>query len=429
LAQCDAALALLPDDAVLNNTRGVALAGLFRMDDAEAAFRRALALDDSQADAHVNLGNALADRLDSATAIGHFERALQLGPPCPDTLANSGHALRQLGRLDDATAAYDRAIGLDPANSEANFGNAVAHLTRGRYRRGWEHYRFRDSMRAAPSGLCRTPLEDDLSGRRIVVVPDQGIGDELFFLRFAAALRARGAWLGYRPDARLAAMLTRAGIVDAVVAPDETPEAIDLTLSVGDLPYLLGMADDDAPPSSIAVPPLAEHTAALRDRLAALGPPPYVGVTWRAGTRGRRRLLDKEAPLVDLAAALAPVEATIIAIQRNPDDGEIETLAEVVGRPVHDLTGLNDDLEAMLALVALLDDYVAVSNTNVHLRAAVGRTSRVLVPSPSEFRWMAADAESPWFPGSPVYRQATDGSWGAALAALGAQLCAHPAAM
>jgi hypothetical protein len=76
----------------------------------------------------------------------------------------------------------------------------------------------------------------------------------------------------------------------------------------------------------------------------------------------------------------------------------------------------------MLALLAVLDEYVTVSNTNVHLRAAVGRGSRVLVPHPPEFRWMAAGRVSPWFPDSLIYRQDRAGSWDTAFAALTADL-------
>ena len=35
-------------------------------------------------------------------------------------------------------------------------------------------------------------------------------------------------------------------------------------------------------------------------------------------------------------------------------------------------------------VLALLDEYIGVSNTNMHLRAAAGRTARVLVPRPAE---------------------------------------------
>ncbi|MCH8197368.1 MAG: hypothetical protein IH904_04720, partial [Proteobacteria bacterium] len=113
---------------------------------------------------------------------------------------------------------------------------------------------------------------------------------------------------------------------------------------------------------------------------------------------------------------------TVAVLQRTPEAGEIDALSQELDREVHDFTALNDDLEEMLALLALLDDYVTVSNTNVHLRAGAGGTCRVLVPNPPEWRWMAAGDESPWFRGSKVYRQGTDGDWDRAYAALARDL-------
>jgi hypothetical protein len=65
-----------------------------------------------------------------------------------------------------------------------------------------------------------------------------------------------------------------------------------------------------------------------------------------------------------------------------------------------------------------LDEYVGVSNTNMHLLAGLGKTARVLVTNPPEWRWLHAAETSPWFPGFRLYRQGQDGDWGGALACL-----------
>ena len=59
----------------------------------------------------------------------------------------------------------------------------------------------------------------------------------------------------------------------------------------------------------------------------------------------------------------------------------------------------------MAAVLSLIDEYVGVSNTNMHIRAGLGKTARVLVPFPPEFRWMHAGSQSPWFAGCQLYRQ------------------------
>jgi len=252
---------------------------------------------------------------------------------------------------------------------------------------------------------------------------DQGLGDEIFFLRFIPELKARGAQITYRSDPRIAGMFGRLPFIDKVMAARTDPGPVDLVLSVGDLPYLLGMADAGDIPPWYDIPVLPERLEEMGARLASFGPPPYLAVTWRAGVQKLYRL-SKVSPLEGVAAAMRDTRGTVVVLQRNPGEGEIEAFGRALGREVHDLTALNDDLEGMLALVDLLDDYVCVSNSNVHLRAARGRVARVLVPNPPEFRWMATGEESPWFPGTKVYRQTTGNDWGPALAALERDLTA-----
>jgi hypothetical protein len=54
----------------------------------------------------------------------------------------------------------------------------------------------------------------------------------------------------------------------------------------------------------------------------------------------------------------------------------------------------------------------------MHLMASLGKTARVLIPNPPEWRWLTEGRESPWFPGFKLYRQQQDGEWGGALVRL-----------
>lgn len=454
----DAALAAAPDNPALRNGRAAALIEANRLDDAAAAIEAVLTGTPDDQDALLNLANlqAKAGELSQATetfrrltefnpdhagawnnlgsllwrhyryeeALAAIQRALALRPDHPDTLANYALALAASGQPDDAQAVLDRALEKTPHHAELIFDRALLALTRGAYGTGSRDYRARPGVQQRTGYLFRDRLPADLAGQTIVVEADQGLGDELFFLRFMPQLQARGAQTHYAGDRRLIPMLQRAAIAPTVTALTGGPPRGDgiRNIAVGDLPYVLGMADDDTPPPSLRLTPLAERTDALTQHLRSLGPPPYIGVTWRAGTAGKREAIFKQVPLEDFAAALRGISGTIIAIQRLPEDGEIERFSQSLGAPIHDLTALNDDLEAMLALTSLLDCYVCVSNTNVHLRETQGRACRVLVPHPPEFRWMYEGAESPWFPGSKIYRQGRDGDWSPALNALRSDL-------
>lgn len=423
--------------------------------EAEANFRRAVALAPDLAEAHFNLGALLHDEERSAEAYPALERAVALDPRHALGLNTLGLVMEDLGRLDraaeiyrraiavdpgfalahnnlgnvfknegrraDAIAAYTQAIEADPSYADAISNRSLARLTLGQFEDGWRDYEARDSVRSLLARLWRQPIPDNLSAMRVFVLRDQGLGDEIFFLRFVPQLKSRGAWIAYLADRKIASLTARLPFIDEVHVADQEPGEIAMTLSLADLPWLLGMKSAAEIPPAVQIPPEPERLAKMRGRLASFGPPPYAGVTWRAGLQ-KRNSLSKLAPLAGIGRALRPIDCRVIAVQRLPAAGEIETLSAAIDAPVHDATALNDDLEDMLALLAVLDDYIAVSNTNVHLRASAGRASRVLVPNPPDFRWMAEGSESPWFPGTPLYRGTVTGEWRPALERLATDL-------
>ena len=90
--------------------------------------------------------------------------------------------------------------------------------------------------------------------------------------------------------------------------------------------------------------------------------------------------------------------------------GTLEPLTNLPATPLRDVSPeVPRDLAD--ALMACLDDYVGVSNTNMHLRAGVRPQAHVLVPLPPEWRWMAQGEESPWYRNFSIFRQKYRNDW------------------
>ncbi len=232
-------------------------------------------------------------------------------------------------------------------------------------------------------------------------------------------------------DPKIASLLARTGLFDDLISQRDSLPQRHLTIVAGDLPMVIsarGAAVDPLEVRPLRLKPASERTEAMRDLLSNVGPPPYLGLTWRSGTplsqqQGwRNGLLSKEVPLEVLASAIQGKRATFISLQRNPEHGETARLGEMAGASVYDASEVNEDLENMLALVDLLQEYVGVSNTNMHLRAGLGKGAHVIVPNPPEWRWMASGASSPWFPNFEIYRQRWDGTWEQATERLRAKI-------
>lgn len=325
---------------------------------------------------------------------------------------NAGLMLLHLGRTAEAEAALAEAVRRAPDRAEAHADHAAALLGLGRETEGWIEYLWRREAPRLPEGRPRAPLPADLRGRSFVLLNEQGLGDALFFLRYAAALRDRGARLFHDPFPKLAGVLSRVAWLEPISRrpPDER-------IPLGDLPFLTGASAPPALPLMV----LPEAAAAVERHLARLGPGPYLGVTWHAGTPGGAALV-KDVPPALLGRAASAWPGTVVILQRTQAPSSVAAFRDSLGREAADLSALSERLELMLALLDRLEAYAAVSNTNIHLRAGLGRASHVLVPWPAEFRWRAGSERSPWFPDCPLHRQEADGDWGRALAGLAAAL-------
>jgi tetratricopeptide (TPR) repeat protein len=479
------ALEIEPRLAEAHNNLGSVLHALYRFEEAERAYRAAIASDPGDPSPAYNLASLLIDagrfreaeevcreiiREDPQTVIAHtfcgaalghqgrirealqcHRRALEIAPQNFQIVENYATALVDAGDFQEALKWFSRAFASKPDAMASHQVLAGALLAQGRLADGWRGYAFRPGVarfceQHAEIALSRS-LPSELEGKHILLLREQGLGDEIFFLRYAPSLAAAGARITYRGSSKIRTLLARAGCLAEVLEESAPTPPADAVMLVGDLPHALSdypasalqahRADaGDLPVAALAsrialfwpvVPPtlrfapLASCLSTIERRLAESGAPPYFGVTWRAGTPSREQRgnaawsLQKEIDQHALGHALRDLPGTFLVLQRNPELKEIERLARALGRPLHDYSDLNEDLESMHALLALIDEYIGVSNTNTHLRAAAGRTGRVLVPRPAEWRWMAAGATSPWFPGFSVYRQSLDGDWSAAL--------------
>ena len=427
---------------------------LGRFGEAEALCREVAARAPDEAQAHTLLGAALGHQGKLLDALQAHRTAARLATRDAKVAQNLAATLTDCGRLPEAMCWFARSLALNPDLASTHLLMGYALLGQGRLAEGWAEYGYRpwpDLFRAQyPHILLARTLPADVSGKHICIVKEQGLGDEIFFLRFAPQLHAAGARVTCCASDKIGGLLKRVpGIAQLVAENIPPPATADVVILAGDLPHAVSDFPVSAlPPAQSAglmsnlrefhchmgifwprippplpLAPMPARVAEMRERLAASGPPPYLGLTWRGGTPPREQrmviwALYKEIGIAPLAAALRKTAGTFIALQRKPADGEIHALSQALERKVHDFTDLNEDLEGMLALVALLDEYIGVSNTNVHLRASAGRHARVLVPCQPDWRWMYGGRSSLWFPGSTVYRQSLRGEWGAALAAL-----------
>lgn len=437
------------------NNLGVASGELGEFDAAEQALRRALKIKPTYIEARFNLAKLLHKQGRLTESLKEYERTHAIEPASVkvqhglteayQAAGVPGRALEMLraaGAVEKPgilTASYAMCLAdvegpmaalswlreLLPREPGGRFTHGplgVTALAMGEWSEGWKYYCLYYRERRAPGSVpTLTPLPARLDGKRILLRPDQGLGDTLFFLRFADELQQRGAAVTLSCERRLASLLGGNRAFD-IADPGEERGPWDWDLWITDLPAML---ETQAVPA--AVPVQVEESARVRarDLLARLGPGPYLGLTWRGGKdmlRERefgagRPILFKEVPPALLGRALRDLPVTVVGLQRGARPEEFEALGTAVGAPVQDLALRDEDLQGIAAVLEALDAYVTVSNTNVHLLAGLNRPAKVLVSHPPYWRWMR-EGPSVWFPDFPLYRQPSSRDWSGPLARL-----------
>jgi tetratricopeptide (TPR) repeat protein len=348
-----------PNAASIANNMAFAQASLARYDEAEANFRRALALDPHLHEAAFQLGTLLLRRGDYARGWPLFES-------------------RKL------TSQY-----------------------RGNYRK-------------LP---CAEWHGEALAGKRLLIVREQGAGDGIQFIRYARLLAGRGAQVdAWVAPELLTLMRTVPGIarvIDAAPDDDDIAHRYDFWCDTLSLPSRFPNTPIPAGTPYMRVDPAL--ASAWRDRVRMLAPHARrrVGLVWAGNPRHRfdayRSLaLDALSPLASLK------DIGWFAIQKGPAAAQTENVA--LFWPMHAVGDELHDFAHTAALIENLDLVITVDTSVAHLAGALGKPVWILLAAHADWRWGADGGGSAWYPSARLFRQTTPGDWRGVVAQLVATL-------
>ena len=340
----------------------------------------------------------------------YYEKALKIEPDNTSLLNNLGYLFKESNKVIQSRDLFLRAIAIEKVKNPEK--NPPA------FKNGWDNHRFRSYI----SGNALKPCPDretiDLNNKSILWLTEQGIGDELFFLRFIPTLEKYHCQNTYYCSNKILPLLKPLDILHSVSNQTYPVENFDHVFSIGDLPYIVGHDFDQATPPPLKLVADENILDSIQTVLSQFGPPPYIGLSWSAGHLVQHRRIGSYVKNIDLEVLCKEIKdlpGSFISLQNNPPANELEFISRQLKRPLLDASHFHDDLPRMLALLDLIDNYFTVSNTYVHMREGLSKTTNVFVVTPPEWRWLTRGDRSIWMPHSNIYRQSDDFSWTKAM--------------
>ena len=398
--------------------------GRHNADEAAACFQRAIDADVANVPAWVNLGVALgkADRHDEALQVLHHAFDLEQARDQPFGACESlAVELIDNGRVADGVALLEANLVKWPS-VEGHVAMLAVAQRAGRWPESWQHNEFRwlvDFLAAHRIGPVVPPWTgQDLTGRKVLLRVEQGVGDVVQYLRYAKLLRQLGAKTLFRAAKGLDYdFLSGFEDIDELLAEDRSLPPFDFYANVMSLPHVFGTTPDSVP---VHIPYLHARDDRLevwRTRIDR-GDGLRVGLVW-AGNPGhgndhnRSMRLEALAPLLDVSGV------QFYSLQKGDPSAQLASLPE--GRCV-DLASRLDDYADTTAAIELLDLVIAVDTSVAHLAGALGKPVWMLIPHLADARWLEDREDTPWYPTMRLFRQRTRGDWADAVARLKASL-------
>jgi Tfp pilus assembly protein PilF len=420
----------LPNDALILNHLGLSRWDQGRPAAAADCYRRALRLDPELVDAQMNLGVVLSD-------LGEFDEALELlhgvvrqRPYLADGLQNLGMTLARVNQWKEAVKYYDRALNVNPEYPEVHRNRAYARLYLGDFERGWPEHEWRLKCRRHVGYRIDRPhwRGERSRDKSIVLHYEQGYGDTLQFIRYAALVKQRVGSVFVLCQPRLLRIVARCAGVDlAFDASSFTPDC-DLHASLMSLPALLGTTMATVPariPYLFNDPVVLDRwRSVLADALAtkadgggessdgttidASRKPFLVGVSWQ----GSPTHLNDHWRSYPMAQLLPLAQVPGVRLINLQVDHGLEQLRAEGGRfPIVELGSRPRDFIDTAAIVSQLDLVIAPDTAVAHLAGGLGVPVWVAISTVAEWRWMIDREDSPWYPTMKLYRQTNLGDW------------------
>ncbi|MFC5344679.1 tetratricopeptide repeat protein [Brevundimonas staleyi] len=480
----DAALRVLPEDANIAHDLARLAQRLGHLEIAEKLLRKFLAVEPGHIEGTNNLACVLRDQKRYQEAIDTLRDLIQIEQTNPTLWNTLGTVLSDQGQMKESLTFFDESLRLDPAFAKARYNranalqplgqaeqaledlnaalpgaetpyeNAMMRMAKamtlmgmGRLKEGFDTYEVRldpempEAMHVVVDCPRWDPTTEDLTGKRLLVVGEQGIADEMVFGgclpdvieavgptgKVFIAVEARlvdlyqrsfpTAVVGSHRAVRIEGRLTR--YCPFMEEIGEQEGKADHWVPMASLCAVYRQDLSDFPDRDGYLVPDPEKVARWKSELEALGPGLKIGLHWKSlvltGVRAR---------YFSSFERWKPVLTAPGCVMVNLQCGDVtEDLAAAEAAGVKIWTppmNLKDDLDDLAALSNALDLVIGPGIAGTNMAAASGARTW-LVHAPDDWHLVGTD-RYPFYPRVRTFATGGFDGWPRAIAEIRAAL-------
>ncbi len=428
-----------PDNPEGVNNRASALRDMGRTAEALEILKAATLANPGSSMLWNTLATIMIEDGDFKNAETFFSEAIRLAPKFAKARYNLGQVKLALGdpegALEDCEAALKMIVTADDREM-MRLARSSYLLAMRRVGEGWDDYEARLSPQFADVTrffIDRPAWQPgaDLKGKTLLVIGEQGLGDELLFanclpdvaraigpegqLRLAVEKRLVPLFQRSFPDAEVTAHATYVWATRPLrAAPNTDHESVDLWAPMASLLREFRRTVESFPDHTGYMKADPKRVAYWKRQLAKAPAGPKVGLLWKSATNkdARHRYFS---PFDAWATVLRTPGVSFVNLQYGDCSEELARAAEDFGVTIWNppKIDLKNDLDDVAALSCALDLVLGFANATFNIASCCGVPSW-LVSTPGSWARLGTD-EYPWYPQTKVFLPDAFGEWRTAM--------------
>lgn len=404
-------LAVYPNNPDALHLLGVIAHQVGRHEDAVKCISQAIKINPNDAVYHHNLGMAYDSLGEEEKSAKNFEKALNLNPNFENAhLAcyNLGIFFKDKGEIEKSLEYFTKAIKLKKDFFEARWNRSLILLLLGKFKEGWEEYEYRfKKENPADSRIFNKPQWDGsfLNNKKILVVSEQGFGDNIQFVRYLPLVKEKGGYviLEYRKE--LKRLFNNLQGVDEFAEKESNPSSkidFDFYIHLASLPKVFNTAFNTIPDKT----PYFKANTPLQSNLKNMihADKFKIGIAW-AGNPNQENDKNRSTTFENFKFLKEIPDLQVFSLQKG------EASKELNNDFVVNLEDEIRDFADTASVIENLDLVISVDTSVAHLAGAMGKPVWTLLTFIPDWRWMLKGNKNPWYPTMRLFRQQKQGDW------------------
>mgnify|MGYP001551046384 CR=1 FL=1 len=329
-----------------------------------------------------------------------------------------GLAYLHLEDIQSARKAFIKASEIDKDYIEPLLSSAEIDLLNGNIEKWWQGYEARinkpdnNDRYKILSELKTFDLDKSPVNTQVVILPEQGIGDEIMFASLIPELTNKfSGEIILACDERLVDIFQRSFNTIKV----SKINGLHITSSyqkifIGSIAKYFRKSESDFTPSDAYLFPLKQkkqHFFEKYNKIKGL----KIGISWKSGNtaEGKKRTIE----LKKWKGILNTPGCHLFNLQYGDTKQEISDINSKITSKIISDDEVNPliDMENFIALASTMDLIITIDNSTAHIGGALGIPTWVMLPYESEWRWLKNRNDSIWYKSIKLFRATNNFGW------------------